>query len=640
LKNSKSIVSLLIIFALSLITVSARAQGQSSRSSNRQAGLILQRIERDSLTFYNSLREALAQRHIDQTRSQNNINVLQGNFQNATRQLREQLTARQADESDVLNVLQTASLVNGFMGRNRLTTRVQNDWGTVRTDLNSLANAFGVSWQWTTQETLPPVNASRSSRLSNSELNQLIQRIDIGGDTFRSSLTEAFGQSPYDRTSREGDMNQVVRRFKSATEQLRNQFDAGQPVIQQVEAALARAIPIDTYMQNNRVTNNAQSDWSAVRRDLNTLAAAYEIAALGQNSNQQTPMPANNNQLSGTFRLDSSRSDNPRDIAERATRNLSESERESVYSQIMARLESPQMLAIERRGSTITLASSLAPQTTFEADARERQEQIGNGRSTRVTATLRGDQLVVSSNGYKENDFNVTFDATGNNGGLRVRRQIFSDRLTQPLVVDSVYDRTSDVAEWNVYDRSLRADQPVVSNGEFIVRDGESVVASLNDDLTTQRAKQGDQFSLTLRSPDQYEGAIIEGTVGSVEQSGRLTGRSGMTLNFNSIRMSNGQTYRFAGVLESVRMVNGDTVKIDNEGSAQGDNQTTQTVQRSGIGTAIGAIVGAIAGGAKGAVIGGIIGATAGAGSVYVQGKENLELPRGTELTIRASAPR
>jgi len=89
-----------------------------------------------------------------------------------------------------------------------------------------------------------------------------------------------------------------------------------------------------------------------------------------------------------------------------------------------------------------------------------------------------------------------------------------------------------------------------------------------------------------------------------------------------------------------VRLLNGDTVKVDNEGSAQGSNQTTQTIHRAGIATAVGAIIGAIAGGGKGAAIGGIIGAAGGAGTVFIQGKDNLELPVGTGLTIRASGPR
>ncbi len=131
----------------------------------------------------------------------------------------------------------------------------------------------------------------------------------------------------------------------------------------------------------------------------------------------------------------------------RATQNLGTYERQEVADQILARLESPEMLMIERRGATITIASSLAPQSTFEADGRERQELLPNGRSTKVTATLRGDQLVVSSNGYKEDDLNVTFDASENDNTLLVRRQIYSDQLTQPVVVDSVYDRTAEVAQ-------------------------------------------------------------------------------------------------------------------------------------------------------------------------------------------------
>jgi hypothetical protein len=114
---------------------------------------------------------------------------------------------------------------------------------------------------------------------------------------------------------------------------------------------------------------------------------------------------------------------------------------------------------IERRGTTMIMASSLAPQSTVEADRRERQEQLSNGRWTKVTATLRGEQLVVSSNGYKENDFNVTFDASENDRSLRVRRQIYSDRLTQPVVVDSFYDRTADVAQWNVDNQTTQTIQ-------------------------------------------------------------------------------------------------------------------------------------------------------------------------------------
>ncbi|HEV2836080.1 MAG TPA: hypothetical protein VGW58_12220, partial [Pyrinomonadaceae bacterium] len=495
------------------------------------------------------------------------------------------------------------------------------------------------SWQWNRQ-TLPPVNTSQSTRLSDSQLNQLIQRIQNGGDKFRSSLTDAFGQSRYNQTTSENNINYAVRDFKNATDQLRNRFDSRQSVASDVEYLLEHATPIDTYMHNNRLTNRAQNDWSTLRGDLNTLAGAYNLSANWQSGGAPPAAYNSNSRLNGTFRLNSSRSDNARDVADRATRNLSNNERQDIYDRMLARLESPEMLAIERSNSTVTLASSRARQSTFEANGVARQEQLSNGRSTRVTATLREDQLTVSSTGYRENDFNVTFEPIENGNRLRVTREIYSDRLNQPVVVNSIYDRTSDSAQWNIYNGSGPALGNTGANtGEFVVRDGETLVAVLNSDLTTRQAQQGDRFTMTVTQPNQYEGAVIEGTVGAVNQGGRLSGRSGMSLNFDTIRLRDGQTYKFAGVLTSVRALNGDTVKVDNEGSAQGDNQTTQTIQRAGIGTAIGAIIGAVAGGGKGAAIGGVIGAAGGAGSVYVQGKDNLELPSGTEVTIRAGAP-
>jgi hypothetical protein len=637
----KSIVSVFILLAFSIVIgVSTQAQPQPNRNNTRQVGNMLQRLERSSSRFRNSLNLALVQGSVDQTRPQNDVSTFESGFELAIKQFRDQFTRRLAVAADVESILQKASPINSFITQNTLNPRVKNDWTSVRTDLNTLASAYGVSWQWN-QLTPMKVDANGSFRLSESELNQLIQRIENGGDTFRVSLTDAFSQRAYDRTRSEGNMNDALRGFKKATDHVRIHFDARELISDDVKHLLDQAESLDHFMRDKPLTDRVKSDWSTLRGDLSVLASAFDVAPSWGNSPSLQTGSKSTNRLTGTFRLDSSHSDNPRDKARRATQNLRTDERQEVTDQILARLDSPEMLMIERRGTTMTIASSLAPQLTFEADGRERQEQLSNGRWTKVTATLRGEELVVSTNGYKENDFNVTFDASENDRSLRVRRQIYSDRLTQPVVVDSVYDRTADVAQWNV-DKDSR---PVLGNvsatgGEFIVRDGETLVAILNNDLTTKLSQQGDLFTMTVRDPSQFEGAVIEGAVGSVDQGGRLTGRSVMSLIFEKIRLKNGQTYKFSGVLGNVRLLNGDTVKVDNEGSAQGSNQTTQTIQRAGVATAVGAIIGAIAGGGKGAAIGGIIGAAGGAGTVFIQGKDNLELPVGTELTIRASGPR
>jgi len=122
---------------------------------------------------------------------------------------------------------------------------------------------------------------------------------------------------------------------------------------------------------------------------------------------------------------------------------------------------------------------------------------------------------------------------------------------------------------------------------------------------------------------EEFRGAIIEGRLAGLNRSGKVSGRSQISFNFETIRLTNGQTYDFAGFLQNVTDAGGKTIKVDAEGTAQGNNQTKETVKRGGIGAGIGAV----------------IGGSAGAGSVYVQGKDDLELRRGSSITVQSSSP-
>jgi hypothetical protein len=258
----------------------------------------------------------------------------------------------------------------------------------------------------------------------------------------------------------------------------------------------------------------------------------------------------------------------------------------------------------------------------------------------RVRASFSGDQLNIARSGERAQDFTVTFDPADNGRRLIVTRRLYSDQLSQPVAVRSYYEKTAEVAQLDIYTGS--PDQPTVgaTSGGFVVPNGTDVVAVLNTNLSTDTAHDNDRFTMTVRSPSTYDGATIEGYVTNVNRSGRLTGRSEMTLNFDNIRLRDGRTYRFAGILETVRTAGGETVRVDNEGAVRDDDQTKRTIQRTAIGTALGAIIGAIAGGGKGAAIGAVVGAGAGAGSVYVQGQNDLSLTTGTEVTIRSTGPR
>jgi hypothetical protein len=147
----KSIVSVFVLLTFSnVIGLSIQAQPQPNRNNARQVGNMLQRLERSSSRFRNSLNVALVQGSIDQTRPQNDISTFESGFELTIKQFRDQFNRRLAVATDVESILQKASPINSFITQNILNHRVKNDWTSVRTDLNTLASAYGVSWQWNT----------------------------------------------------------------------------------------------------------------------------------------------------------------------------------------------------------------------------------------------------------------------------------------------------------------------------------------------------------------------------------------------------------------------------------------------------------------------------------------------------------
>jgi hypothetical protein len=496
------------------------------------------------------------------------------------------------------------------------------------------------------------VQAQRTYRVNEREVRQLLTRIESGTDVFKNSLDSALDQSRYDGSRREDNINQFVSDFETATDRLKDSFNRRRETKQEVEEVLNRGAAINSWLRQVRLAGGIQENWAPVRTDLTQLARLYNVTWNWNNttypaSTQTYPVynpgrPVRGlDRMTGTFRLDTTRSEDARTAAERATRTLPTRDRQRALDSLTARLESPESLALDRRGRNFTIASSRAPQVSFVADGRQNVETLDNGRQVRVTATLVGDELRISQVGDRGNDYSVTFAAIDNGRRLQVTRRISTARLTQPVVVESYYDKTSDVAQLDLYNGSPSYPGGTgTTTGSYGVPSGTILTAVLNDNLTTKDSRDNDRFTMTVTGPSQYDGATIEGYVTGVNRSGRITGRSEMTLNFERIRLRNGTTHRFTGFVETVRTANGETVRVDNEGNVQeGDSRGTTTAKRTAIGTAVGAIIGAIAGGGKGAAIGAIVGAGAGAGSVYVQGSDDLQLLSGTEVTIRSSGP-
>ena len=169
-----------------------------------------------------------------------------------------------------------------------------------------------------------------------------------------------------------------------------------------------------------------------------------------------------------------------------------------------------------------------------------------------------------------------------------------------------------------------------------LVPAGTELRIRLNDTLSSKEARAGDKFNATVVNPSRYEEAKVTGHIRSIRKSGRVEGRTTMSLSFDSIRLSAGRT----GILraEVLRVYDSDSANgVDEEGRVQSGGRGKQTLKRSGIGAVAGAVIGGLAGGGKGAAIGMIVGGAAGAGSIAVQGSKELKIERGTEILIRVN---
>jgi ketosteroid isomerase-like protein len=166
--------------------------------------------------------------------------------------------------------------------------------------------------------------------------------------------------------------------------------------------------------------------------------------------------------LTGVYRINTEKSDRLYSVVSNASSNLPFGEQQRFFIDLTVRLTPPDQLAIRRTGSRIEIASSRAPRTTFDADGRERVERTSYGTS-RERNSLAGESLVLSSTGSNGESYRVTFTPADGGRELRVTRRISSSELSQPLVIQSVYDRISEVADWQVYGEPRERSAPAVA---------------------------------------------------------------------------------------------------------------------------------------------------------------------------------
>ena len=272
---------LIFSFATLLVLVSsaeAQVAGQPYRITDREVARLLDRIRSKTNTFRDSLKKALNDSRLDRTQREENVNDYVKAFEEETKRLDDHFDHHKSTVADVDSVMQRASRINTFMILHPLDARVQGDWATLRTDLELLANAYNITWQWGSEWRTPPF-VELPYRVSDKQVEELIHRIETQSDVFRKSLDSALDQSRLDGTRREDDINAFVKEFYKETKQLHEHFDSHKSTTGDVQTVLNRAAQIDQFMHRNRLKRDreAQREWLELRARLDELARLYNV---------------------------------------------------------------------------------------------------------------------------------------------------------------------------------------------------------------------------------------------------------------------------------------------------------------------------------------------------------------------------
>jgi hypothetical protein len=163
---------------------------------------------------------------------------------------------------------------------------------------------------------------------------------------------------------------------------------------------------------------------------------------------------------------------------------------------------------------------------------------------------------------------------------------------------------------------------------------GSVIQARLNQELSTERSKVGDTFTLTVTNDVVAQngaivvpaGATIRGHVRAVDDSDDPTDRALIQLQFDRLTFS-GRNYDFGANVQNVATVE------------ERNPRTGDVLKRTATGAAIGAAIGAIISGVElDAIIkGGAVGAAAGTVIGLGMGDVDHVIPTGTAMTIRST---
>lgn len=122
---------------------------------------------------------------------------------------------------------------------------------------------------------VPAANAQQ--RLSDKDVEALLNNLKSDAKTFRSSFNSAVGKSTIRKTSQEKDAKNLVQQFEKRCESALNEFKKDRRVDTELPELLNTGSQIDKLLTATPMGDQASADWSKVRTELDGVAKQFNM---------------------------------------------------------------------------------------------------------------------------------------------------------------------------------------------------------------------------------------------------------------------------------------------------------------------------------------------------------------------------
>ena len=118
------------------------------------------------------------------------------------------------------------------------------------------------------------------SRLSDKDVEQHMKNLKEDAKKFRSSFNSALSKSTIRKTTQEKDAKTLAQNFEKQTNSMYQGFKDNTKADPYLQNCLDTARQIDKVMTSTPLDPAANTQWSTVKTELNTLAQAFNVSGV------------------------------------------------------------------------------------------------------------------------------------------------------------------------------------------------------------------------------------------------------------------------------------------------------------------------------------------------------------------------